>query len=361
MVRVTRGKTRNDPVAGVAWSYAQTPQLQALLRRRETARATEINQAAGLAWRVYQTVPFVFIGAEPRYGDDGVVVAGSREGRFKLIATRRATEPAYYLNVRDDIERVIGIVKKRYRILQNEQAPQVLDQLVTAEEVRYAAAGALHGGAQVWWLTQLPATPLDPAHEDNAQTHILLTNSHDGSTSLSASILSLHLATQTTLAWQLPTAARQTTIRHTDAAKEQALDAKRLLELATSYERQLAQTSQQLRQTLLTEAQFIRFLDQLLPTPRPIIRGNRVSNQRGVTMAENAKALISHHYLHNNALATGRGTLWGLVLACQVYSDHLTINRTTADATAAENRFKRLTSDHNLGATAFRRALKLLP
>jgi hypothetical protein len=65
MVRVTRGKTRNDPVAGVAWSYAQTPQLQALLRRRETALAADIKQAAGLDWRVSQTVPFVFLCGEP--------------------------------------------------------------------------------------------------------------------------------------------------------------------------------------------------------------------------------------------------------------------------------------------------------
>jgi hypothetical protein len=77
-------------------------------------------------------------------------------------------------------------------------------------------------------------------------------------------------------------------------------------------------------------------------------------------MAENTKHLIRLNYLHHEALAPVRGTLFGALMACQVYSDHTSINRTTDDATPEENRFKRLISERNLGSTAFTTALRLL-
>ena len=67
-------------------------------------------------------------------------------------------------------------------------------------------------------------------------------------------------------------------------------------------------------------------------------------------MAENTKNLITGIYHHNDTQTHLEGTLWGAVQAVQYYSDHLSINRNTDDASADENRFKRLTSGANLGS-----------
>lgn len=361
MVKITRNaSTSNLTDAALPWSYAQSPRLRTLLREKETARAAEVNQAAGLAWRVYQTKPFFFVGGEPNYDDDGVLSRTPPDGHFRLVGTRRTrstgVEPDCYLNVRDDVHRVIGIVKKRYRILQNDEAPVVLDQLVAAGELRYEAAGALHDGSQVWWLATLPAA----LPRTGLQMHVLLTNSHDGSTSLTVSMIAVHPQTTTTLAWPLPTAARTMALRHTDSLRQRALGARRVLEHAAAYRVKLEQTVEAMAATLLTEPQFTAFLDALVPTRKPVTKDDRVVNQRGVTMAENTKDLIRLTYLHDDALAPVRGTLFAALLACQFYTDHLSISRTTEGASAEENRFKRLTSGTNLGCQAFSRALNHL-
>jgi phage/plasmid-like protein (TIGR03299 family) len=361
VVKITRRERSNNldgPV--LPWRYAQTSKLQALLRDNARVLAAEVNDAAGLSWHVYQAAPFFFVGGDPALDDNGVVVAARQHGQCKLVGTRRAAarlpDPDYYFNIRGDTDSVIGIVKKRYRIVQNGQAPSVLDQLVIAGDLRYEAAGALHGGSQIWWLARLVA----PAGDD-LQTHLLLTNSHDGSTSLTVAVLSVHTATQTTLAWPLPRTARTLALRHTDSAKEQALEAQRVLELASTYRVQLLRAVQKMSETLLTEPQFTRFTETLVPTPKPVERHGRISNKRGSTMAENTKDLIRLAYLHNETLASLRGTLFGALLACQLYSDHMTINRNTPDSSADENRFKRLTGENNLGAKALNHALELLP
>lgn len=359
MVKISRRERSDSDGPVLPWQYAQTPKLRALLRKNESVLAAELNDATGLSWQVYQAAPFFFVGGDPSFDCEGVVVAARQHGHCKLVGTRRASgslpEPNYYFNVRDDRERVIGIVKKRYRVVQNDQAPAVLDQLVTAGELHYEAAGALHGGSQIWWLARLPEAGGDDLH-----THLLLTNSHDGSTSLTVAVISVHTATQTTLAWPLPRTARTLTLRHTDSAKEKALEAQRVLELASSYRVALLQAVQEMSETVLTEQQFTQFIEELVPTPKPVERQGRNSNQRGITMAANTKDLIRLAYVHNEALVSLRGTLFGALLACQLYSDNMTINRNTPDASAAENRFKRLTSGVNLGSSAFMGALRLL-
>jgi hypothetical protein len=112
--------------------------------------------------------------------------------------------------------------------------------------------------------------------------------------------------------------------------------------------------------TPLADGDLKGFLDSLLPTPEPIVRDNRIANQRGITLATNTKNLITGIYHHNTSQSHIKGTLWGAVQAAQYYSDHLSINRGTDDANPAENRFKRLTSGNNLGSRAFSMCLEIV-
>jgi phage/plasmid-like protein (TIGR03299 family) len=365
VVKITRQERRaNGDGERLAWSYARTPELSRLLSGSAPVQASELNSVTGLAWCVVQEPLFMFVGGQPSIDDDGIVIATPSDGHFKLVASptapRGTVAPDRFLTVRDDTYRPLGIVKRRYRAVQNDEAPLVLDALVAAGRARYEAAGALRGGAQVWWVARL-LFPDIAASRGGLETCLLLTNGHDGSVSTTVSVLSVHGGTATTLAWPLPTAARTLTLRHTSSASGEALDAKRVLGLAHSYRTELDCLTARMRETLVTEKQLASFLEALLPTPTASIRDGRVRNQRGITIAENTKSLITLTYLHEEALESVRGTLYGVVLACQYYSDHLTINRTTDEATPDENRFKRLTSEANLGCDAFRHAMELVP
>jgi phage/plasmid-like protein (TIGR03299 family) len=349
------------------WHYAQNKDMILRIAKDRKITSKEVNKAAGLDWNVYQTPAFIYPGemAEARVDANGYVIEPDISQAFKLVGTQREEGkqpvPDYYLNVRDDIHRVIGIVKKRYRIFQNVEAPIFLDNLVDSGDAVYETAGSLHGGSQVWWLMKLPEgvnVAGDP--REKVETYILLTNSHDGSTSIVVAVVPIRVVCQNTLAWSLKKAIRTTKVKHTGSAKEQFMEARRTLEIGFTYQAELAELGDRMLHTSFSEAEFKAFLDSLVPTPEPVTKDNRVSNQRGITMADNTKGGITQIYFNSDTQTNIEGTLWGAVQACQFYSDHMSISRNTDDSSADENRFKRLTSGRNLGNEAFAQALALL-
>jgi phage/plasmid-like protein (TIGR03299 family) len=76
----------------------------------------------------------------------------------------------------------IGVVGKRYNVVQNGELFSALDTLIDSGEARYAAAGEYDGGAKVWMLLQLP-NEISVAGDPHA-AFILARTSHDGSSSV---------------------------------------------------------------------------------------------------------------------------------------------------------------------------------
>lgn len=345
------------------WHYTYNKDMIKLLEKDAKITSKQVNKAAGLNWNVYQTPAYIYVGDEPQIYENGFVreadwQPGDANFGFKLVGTQReegkTPVPDYYLNVRDDIHRVIGIVKKRYRIFQNVEAPIFLDNLVDSGDALYETAGSLHGGSQVWWLMKMPeGVQISGDAREKLETYLLLTNSHDGSTSIVVAVVTIRVVCQNTLAWSLRNSIRTMKIRHTESAKEQFMEARRTLELGFTYQAELAELGDKLLHTKVTDAQFRSFLDSLVPTPEAIIKDGKATNQRGITMADNTKGLITQVYYHNDTQKNIEGTLWGAVQACQFYADHMSISRNTDDSSAEENRFKRLVSGANIGADAF--------
>lgn len=369
MLRAISGEALDSMMAvGKApWHYSYNEDMIRLHDEGAKITSKQVNEAAGLDWNVYQTPAFIYPGAlaEAKTDLNGYVIESDISQAFKLVGTQRVEGevpvPDYYLNVRDDIHRVVGVVKKRYRIFQNAEAPIFLDNLVDSGDALYETAGSLHGGSQAWWLMKLPegiTIAGDP--REKIETYILLTNSHDGSTSIVVAVVPIRVVCQNTLAWSLQSAVRSMKIKHTESAKEQFMEARKTLELGFSYQAELAELGDKLANTSFNEDEFKAFLDSLVPTPESVIKDNKVTNQRGITMAQNTKGTITQIYFNNETQKNIEGTLWGAVQACQYYADHLSISRTTDDSSANENRFKRLTSGQNLGTEAFDKALALV-
>jgi len=263
--------------------------------------------------------------------------------------------------VRDDTQQVLGVVKKRYRILQNDSGPQLLDELVAAGDALYETAGSLHGGSQVWWLLKLPEeTALSGDLREQLQTSILLCNSHDGSIATTITTIVLRKINQTTLTWPLPNTPFTNRTKHCNTSTTRTLAAHEALNRANNYTSELRTAAEQMLERKINDGQFTAFLNQLVPTPRAKITNDRALNQRGITMADNTKGQITQIYHHNPTQTHVHGTLWGALQAVQYYSDHLATNRNTDDASADENRFKRLTSGKTLGSQAFAQALALV-
>jgi len=336
------------------WHFAANEDMIKLLAEGTKVTSADINKVAGLDWNVYQT-PVYF---RPEVAAPAI---GLTEGGFK--EAKLGSDPMYFLNIRDDLHTPVGVVKKRYRVFQNSAAPTFLDNLVDSGDAVYETAGSLHAGSQTFWLMKLPATVTvagDP--REGLETYILLTNSHDGSTAIITSVVTVRVVCQNTLAYALSTALRTQKIKHTESAKEKFALARKTLEIGYTYQDELAVIGEKMINTSFSDAEFEAFLNDLVPTPEKVTIKGKVKNQRGITMAENTKESIVAINKNHPTQVHIKGTLWGAVQAVSYYSDHEQTARETEGSSAAENRFKRVMgySGTTLSQKSFQKALALV-
>ena len=86
---------------------------------------------------------------------------------------------------KDGSQSVLGTVGGRYKVFQNGEMFSALDALVESGEARYASAGELRDGAQVWMVLELPKEV--KIADDPHAGYLLARTSHDGSCSLGVS------------------------------------------------------------------------------------------------------------------------------------------------------------------------------
>jgi phage/plasmid-like protein (TIGR03299 family) len=83
---------------------------------------------------------------------------------------------------KDNTQSVLGTVGGRYKVFQNAEMFSGLDALVDSGDARYAYAGEVKGGAQVYMVLELPKGV--KIGNDEHKAYLVARTSHDGSTAL---------------------------------------------------------------------------------------------------------------------------------------------------------------------------------
>lgn len=124
-------------------------------------------------------------------------------------------------DVRDD---VLGIVGTRYVPLQNVDAFRWFDPLVADRDVELEAAGSVKEGRHVWILARIKADPQQVGRrsDDVACAYLLLSNTHDGTRSVTVAFTPIRVVCWNTLSAANRAADSQRAssrkVRHTRAA-----------------------------------------------------------------------------------------------------------------------------------------------
>lgn len=201
----------------------------------EAPASRDALELAGLDWRVVQRELIT---------EDGIQVAG-----FKA-------------NVRDQDNRVLGVVTDRYKVVQNDEAFAFTDELL-GEGITYETAGSLQEGRRTWILAKLPQRYIISG--DEITPYLVFMNSHDGTGAIKAAMTPIRVVCQNTLNLALATAKRTWSTNHVGDIRGKLEDAKYTLLYADKYMAELGKSIDRLSRQKLTDKQVYEYIDELFP------------------------------------------------------------------------------------------------
>mgnify|MGYP001035110244 CR=1 FL=1 len=191
--------------------------------------------AAGLDWKVEQ---------KKIYTGDGHAVHG------------------YFANVRSQDNHTLGVVTKRYKIVQNYEAFAFTDALL-GKGVRYETAGSLKDGRKTWILARL--SKQYRLAEDKVIPYLVFSNSHDGSAAIKVAMTPVRVVCNNTLNLALQDADRIWSANHTGDIENKLEDARMTLFMAENYMNGLVKESTRLSHKKISDAETEEYIKMLLP------------------------------------------------------------------------------------------------
>ena len=90
----------------------------------------------------------------------------------------------YMATVREDKQKVLGIVGKKYNVLQNRDAFNFFEEFVSNDLVSLETAGQLYDGKKIFVLAKINDEDMEITPGDRVEKYILLSNSNDGTSSV---------------------------------------------------------------------------------------------------------------------------------------------------------------------------------
>jgi phage/plasmid-like protein (TIGR03299 family) len=211
---------------------------------------------------------------------------------------------------------VLGIVGASYNLLQNRQAFAWFDGIVGEGKAIYHTAGALGDGERVWILAKLPGE-IRVLGDDVVNKFLLLSNSHDGESSVQVKFTPIRVVCDNTLTMAL---GRGPSLRisHTASLVQRMEQAKQNLGIITSRYEQIQNDFVALGKVSLNQNKLQEFLNSVFPDPQD------KTNERGRKRAAEARMKSTKLFEtgRGNDAPLTRGTLWAAYNGVTEYIDH---------------------------------------
>jgi len=271
------------------------------------ATAEEAIKYGGLDWEVEKI---------PIFTADGTLIK-------RRVAIVRKDLP------NSDPNRVLGIVYPGFKPLQNKEAVELFDRLVGKGEPVYHTGGYLGNGEVIWLLAELPDKfRIFVRDDDEVRLFMLFTNSHDGTIAVDIRITTVRVVCWNTLKMALSDRSRFVYKRWHRGDYETIPH-----EIEALLEREKAAIQEQFRRMakrVLTEDEFRRILERLLPAPKPPQRQDERSRReyewRLERVREEREAILrifTEGTTLNGQKIEPEENAWAALNAVIAYIDHL--------------------------------------
>lgn len=211
---------------------------------------------------------------------------------------------------------VFGIVGQQYTPLQNADAFKFFDPIVGENAAVYHTAGALGDGERVWILAKLPDT-IQVIGDDITEKYLLLSNSHDGNSSVQVKFTPIRVVCQNTLSMALRDG-DAIRIPHLKDVRKRLDEAHKLLGIINRRYSHIADRFRAFTRVQVDSDRLNDYLKALYPDPRP-------DSPEHVRKSIERHRLASEHLFdqgRGNRIKGVAGTLWAAYNGAVEYVDY---------------------------------------
>jgi len=228
--------------------------------------------------------------------------------------------PDSHAVVRMSDHKPLGVVGNKYRVIQNAEAGQFLDELPLIGEMEYHTAGSLRGGKTIFVLGKLTTQDFEPIPGDLTNNYVLATNCHDGTGSFRVLVTSVRVVCNNTLNLAL-TAAGKTglAIRHIGNPRARLEEAQRVLGFATEEVKRYRELCLFLTKQTFSQKDMEKFVADLIPE-KVDANGNLVVSGKARTQRDKILELAESGA--GTSIPGVRGTRYGMLQAVTEYTSH---------------------------------------
>ncbi len=211
-------------------------------------------------------------------------------------------------------ETLLGVVSRRYEPLQNREAFDFFDPMISEGKARYETAGALGDGERVWVLAQMPdAIRVVPG--DDCVKYLLLSNTHNGQGAVTVKFTAIRVVCQNTLMLSLQDGQQAIRVRHSKIMGERLAEVSAIIETATEIYASTAELFRKMAEVVLNDQMFESYLKLVFP---------KTAHQEKRRTEPKRWAHIRRVYRSTPDLQTGgvKGTLWAAYNAVTRFEDY---------------------------------------
>jgi phage/plasmid-like protein (TIGR03299 family) len=227
-----------------------------------------------------------------------------------------------YANYRNDNGDFLGLVKSRYEIVQNKDAFGFFDSIIDSGEAIYETAGALGKGERIFVMAKLPDD--FEIGGEKIKKYILLSNSHDGSSSVIAGMTNIRVVCNNTLQAALSGLENKVSIGHIVGAKDKLKEAHKVMGIASKYNLEVQEIFNRMTDVKMTEGQYRGFFEKVMKTEykvSDIKEDEKAISTRLKNMVDATTQFALTHPTQTTDAANG--TLWGAYNAVSGYYNYI--------------------------------------
>ena len=228
-----------------------------------------------------------------------------------------------FSTVRTDTKQALGTVRKRYEIVQNKDAFGFFDAIIDSGEAIFETAGALGKGERIFVTAKLPEDLLVAGEECNK--YIVLTNSHDGTSSIVAGFTTIRVVCNNTLQAAMRDLTNKVSIEHRTGAKERLSEAYKIMQIGSKYMDGVGEIFNAMAKTKLEDDELMKYIENVMKAEYVSQTPTEQEKDEMSTRFKNrVNAIYEFSQTHPTQLTeAAKGTLWGAYNAISGYYNYI--------------------------------------